>query len=353
MKNGRRFFTGLLLLSLPIAFGCGDAHGAATETQAIWKFAVIGDTQGDNRKENYKSCINDEVLGSIAADVASQKPEFVLDTGDLVNGWFRNGGTDYATQYANWKRAMSPVYAAGIKIYAVRGNHDSGPERLALAPLPAHLEPAPGSLIMLEKAYRKAMVGPHVPRNGPEKEKGLTYCFVHRNALIVALDQYTDGQHRIDQEWLDRQLSNHTRTHLFVFGHEPAFEANHSDNLSFYPERRDRFWDDIGKAGGRIYFCGHDHFYNRALIADRNRNPLRQIIAGTGGGRLKKWAGRYKERKRVQGEYHSDDHHGYILVSVDGPCVRLEWRAIVDAALGAWRVLDNFTYTTTSARRHP
>lgn len=350
MKNGRRIFAGLLLLSLLIAFGCGDAHSAATEIQAIWKFAVIGDTQGGNREAKNKSCVNDEIVGMIAADIASENPELVLVSGDLVNGWFRNGGTDYATQYANWKRAMSPVYAAGIRIYAVRGNHDSGPERLALPPLPAHLEPAPESLIMLEKAYRKAMIESHIPRNGPEKEKGLTYCFVHRNALIVALDQYTDGQHRINQEWLDRQLSSHTRTHLFVFGHEPAFEANHRDNLSFYPERRDRFWDGIGKAGGRIYFCGHDHFYNRALIADRGGNPVRQIIAGTGGGRLKKWSGGYKESKRVKSEYHNGEYHGYILATIDGPKVRIEWRAIADASNRKWQVFDIFSYSAAPVK---
>ncbi len=346
MKNRRRIFIGLLLLSLLIAFGCGDAHSAAAEVSAIWKFAVISDTQGDNSEKDNKTCINDEILGSIAADIVSEKPELVLVAGDLVNGWFRNGGTDFATQYANWKRAMKPVYGAGIKIYAVRGNHDSGPERLALPPLPAHLEPEPGSLIMQEREYKKAMIESYTPQNGPEKEKGLSYSFVFKNACFVALDQYATGQHAINQEWFDRQLSNHTRTHLFVFGHEPAFEANHRDNLSFYPERRDRFWNGIGKAGGRIYFCGHDHFYNRALIADHSGNPVRQIIAGTGGGRLRKWSGSYKESKRVKGEYHNSDFHGYILVTIDGPKVKIEWRALVDASIREWRVLDTFSYST-------
>lgn len=314
---------------------------------------MVSDTQGDGVVQKNARCVNKRILGIIAADIASEKPDLVCVAGDLVNGWFRNGDVDYATQYAEWKRAMRPVYAAGIRVYAVRGNHDSGPERLALPPLPAHLEPAPGSPAMLEREYRKAMVGPHVPRNGPDGETGLSYSLVHKNACIIALDEYSNGQHRVNQEWLDRELSNHPEPHLFVFGHEPAFEANHRDNLSFYPERRDRFWDGIGRAGGRIYFCGHDHFYNRALIADREGNPVRQIIAGTGGGRLKKWSGRYRERKRVQGEYHNDDHHGYVLVSVEGPRVRLEWRAIVDASLGAWRVLDSFSYTIASARRRP
>ncbi len=350
MKNKYGIIPALLCVSLLIAFGCGDTNSSAAEPRAIWRFAVIGDTQGGNRDAKNKSCVNDEILGLIAADVAAERPEFVLVTGDLVNGWFRNGGTDYSTQYAGWKRAMKPVYGAGVKIYAVRGNHDSGPERLALPPLPAHLEPRSESLIMLEKEYRKAMIEPYSPQNGPEKEKGLSYSFIHNNARIIALDQYTRGQHTINQEWLDRQLSDHTQLHLFVFGHEPAFEANHRDNLSFFPERRDRFWDGIGKAGGRIYFCGHDHFYNRALIADHSGNPLRQIIAGTGGGKLKKWPGSYKENKRVKGEYHNSDHYGYILATIDGLKVKIEWRAIVDASHRTWRVLDTFSYSAAPVK---
>jgi len=353
MKRIHGITTGLLCLSLLIAFTYGNSHGVAVENSSAWRFAVISDTQGDGVVQENARCVNKRILGIIAADIVSEKPELVLAAGDMVNGWFRNGNTDYAAQYANWKRAMRPVYAAGIMIYAVRGNHDSGPARLALPPLPAQLEPAPGSLAVLEREYLKAMIEPHIPMNGPDGEKGLTYVQNHKDACFIALDQYSNGQHKVNQEWLDRELSNHAEPHLFVFGHEPAFEANHKDNLSFYPERRDRFWDGIGKAGARLYFCGHDHFYNRALIADRNGNPIRQIIAGTGGGRLKKWSGRYKERQRVSGEYHNERHHGYVLVTVDGPRVRLEWRAIVDVAGPQWRVLDTFSYTIGSARRHP
>ncbi len=345
MKNKSRIPPSLLCLSLLLISVYGNTNNAAAGQDTIWKFAVISDTQGDNRIANDRTCINEKILSSIAADIAAEKPDLVLVSGDLVNGWIKNGGTDYAFQYANWKKAMKPVSSMGIPILAVRGNHDSGPERLALPPLPQHLEPRPGSLIRLEQEYKKAIIGSYIPRNGPEKEKGLTYAYVHKNACVIALDQYSGGQHRVNQEWLDRQLSRNTQVHLFVFGHEPAFEANHKDNLSFYPDRRDRFWDSIGKAGGRIYFCGHDHFYNRALIPDGNGNPLRQIIGGTGGGRLRKWSGFFKERGRAKCEYYNNDHHGYILVTIDGPMVKVEWKAIVDISARKWRVLDTFTYS--------
>ncbi len=311
-----------------------------------WTFAVIGDTQGDNRPESNKSCINDTVVREISEDIAKEHPDFVLVVGDLVNGWFRNGGTGYATQYANWKTAMGPVYHAGIRVYPIRGNHDSGPERLVLPPLPLHLEPPPDTPVLLKKAFRNAFPESYIPRNGPADEEGLTYCFAHENAFIVGLDQFAGGQHKVNQAWLDRQLRRNRSPHIFVYGHEPAFEARHRDNLNFYPKKRNLFWNSIGRAGARIYFCGHDHFYNRALIPDEEGNPIRQIIVGTGGGKLKRGSGLYKDNDRVKREFHHGDHYGYLLVTVDGLNVTVEWKALVNPGTkNAWKVLDSFFYS--------
>lgn len=345
MKNKYLIISLLLCLSLLINGAFSSTDNTAVENFPVWKFAVISDTQGNSKEQNSKSCINDEILNSIAADIAAEKPDFVLVSGDLVNGWLKNEGTPYASQYRNWEESMKPVTSRGIKIFAVRGNHDSGPERLALPPLPEHLEPQPGSLSLLEKEFKEAIIESYIPRNGPEKEKGLTYSFVHKNAHIIGLDQYTDGQHRINQKWLDRKLSGKRRLHLFVFGHEPVFETVHKDNLSFYRGKRNRFWDSIGRAGGRIYFCGHDHFYNRALVQDSRGNHIWQIISGTGGGKLQKWPGSYKEKNRVSCEFHNGDYHGYILVTVDDHEVKVEWKALVDTSKHKWLVLDMFKYS--------
>jgi len=319
--------------------------------ESPWKFAVISDTQDDNKEMINKSCINDTVLRTIAEDISREKPDCVLVAGDLVNGWFRNGGTGYATQYENWKKAMAAVYQSGIEVYPIRGNHDSGPERLALPPLPSHLEPPADTPVVLKKVFQNAFSESYIPRNGPVHEKGLTFRFRHRNALIVGMDQFTAGQHRVNQAWLDRQLVENRLPHVFIFGHEPAFGAGHPDNLAFFPEERDLFWNGIGKAGARIYFCGHDHFYNRALIPDQAGNPIRQIIAGTGGGPLKKWSGVYKDGNRVKGEYHNGDHHGYVLVTVEGTEVTVTWKALVSPGPpNVWRVLDSFTYSISGEK---
>ena len=93
-------FLVVLLISCVFLGGC-FLSTAREEDPVSWKFAVISDTQGDNRETPGKSCINDAVVTKIAEDMANEKPDFLLVVGDLVNGWFRNGGTAYSTQYAN------------------------------------------------------------------------------------------------------------------------------------------------------------------------------------------------------------------------------------------------------------
>lgn len=315
----------LLALFALFTASCIRLAALPREHPAPWKFAVISDTQGNNKGERNKSCINDAVVRAIAHDIAKEKPDLVLVAGDLINGWFKNGGVDYDTQYSNWKKAMEPVTLARIKIYPVRGNHDSGPERLALPPLPAHLEPPPDTVARMKETFRKHF--DHNPRNGPDGEEGLTYSFVHKNALFIGLDQYAGGQHEVHQGWLDEQLAGNHQPHVFVYGHEPAFEIHHRDNLAFYPKKRDAFWNLLGRGGVQIYFCGHDHFYNRARIPDDAGRPIRQIIAGTGGGVLRKWTGRYAD-ERVKEEYHNGDHHGYALVTVEGTKATILWKVL-------------------------
>ncbi|MFH0976243.1 MAG: metallophosphoesterase [Spirochaetota bacterium] len=308
-----------------------------------WKFVVISDTQSDNNDKINKSCINDKIVRLIAEDIVKEKPEFVIISGDLINGWLKNNGTDYNVQYADWKKAMAAVYCAGIRVYPVRGNHDDSPERLALPPLPSHLEPPPDASLQLKKAFKEVFNESYIPQNGPACEQGLTYSFTHKNALIIGIDLYAGSQHKVNQEWLNRQLAGIKKLHIFIYAHEPAFETNHKDNLSYFSKDRDLFWDSIGKAGAKIYFCGHDHMYNRALIPDSAGNPVRQIIAGTGGGRLRAWSGAYKD-SRVKGEYHNNDYHGYVLVTIDDRKITVAWKALINKGEEkSWQILDEFS----------
>lgn len=68
------------------------------------------------------------------------------------------------------------------------------------------------------------------------------------------MDQYLPGG-KVDQSWLESVLASADATHVFVYGHEPAFQVVHTDCLATYPEMRNAFWNALVDFGVRIYFC--------------------------------------------------------------------------------------------------
>jgi hypothetical protein len=306
----------LCLFVVVFAAGCVEDDSTEPETDQ-WRFAVFCDTRGDNNNTSGKSGINDLVVGAIARAIANDSCDLVLVPGDMANGWCQNGSTPYEVQFTNWKRAMEPVYSAGITVHTIRGNHENGP-----------------------------LDWPH-SSNGPSGEENLTYSFAHKNAFFVGLDTYINP-HRVNQEWLDGQMENNSQPYVFVFGHEPAFKVNHPDCMACYPNARDEFWNTIGSAGGRIYFCGHDHLYNRACVPDDSGSEIRQMVIGSCGAPPASWSPPYND-SHVVGEYRNDLDYGYVLVTVYPEYAEVEWIAWNGTGDPVWTTLDNFTLSVTAS----
>ena len=67
-----------------------------------------------------------------------------------------------------------------------------------------------------------------------------------------------------------------TKTHIFVFGHEPAYPQPDADNgrtrhvgdsLDQYPTHRDRFWTLLQDHDVVAYVCGHTHNFSVVNVA--------------------------------------------------------------------------------------
>jgi len=233
--------------------------------QEPWKFIVACDSRG------YINGIDQVILSELAADIKSQGVDFVLFPGDLVTSYLATGPDEFESYLRAWVEIMNPVYDAGITVYVGRGNHELG-DVWSAYPYPG-TSPDPNDNNMLRwlnvfgnNSYPKQKL----PDNGPADEKFMTYSVTHKNAFIVTLDQYAgrrhDFHHKVNQEWLDNQLTANTKPHIFLAGHEQAFRVRHNDCLDYYPAERDAFWTSIKNAGGRTYFCGHDHFYDHAHV---------------------------------------------------------------------------------------
>lgn len=326
---------------LQVASGSDNSDNGNGSDYGEWTFAVMCDTRGDNSDTMDKSGINDTIISALVKDIVTQRCDLVLFPGDMVNGWSHNGTTTYAEQFANWRDAMGPVYSAGIEVYPIRGNHENGGEKERAPWPPVYPYPClPASDPALKAAFIKAFNDSYIPMNGPEGEKGLTYSFAYKNAFFIGLDEYVNP-HKVNQAWLDEQLKGNNRSHIFVFGHEPAIRVAHPDCLAYYPAERDAMWNSIARAGGRMYFCGHDHLYDMCHMKAANGEDIHQAIVGSCGAPLWNATNPYPEGEKVIGEYRNCNLTGYMLVTINGNHVMTEWRAMRNSG---WETMDVMEY---------
>jgi hypothetical protein len=338
-KSVTTFILGLLAMIV-------TPQAARAAAEQPWKFVVMGDTRSNPcDADGGITGINGAVIARLAVAVAAEKPELVLVPGDMIlgNGYsckpFQTPPAPAESQFRAWRLAMKPVYDSGAKVLPVRGNHEMDKDA-ALSDWSSCRKRIPVEQKNLE-AFRRVFNDPYLPTNGPLNQQGLTYALAHRNALFIALDQTVD-QFQVDQQWFDRTLAMNKLPHLFAFGHYPAFSVKHKDSLACYGEARDRFWDAFGNGGGRLYFCGHDHFYDRATIKDRGGRTIQQVLVGNGGAPFTSFRGNYPDQ-RVRREQHLENSYGYLVVTVTGTEVSTRLK-LLDGG-GAWQTGDAFSYS--------
>ena len=93
---------------------------------------------------------------------------------------------------------------------------------------------------------------------------------------------------------------------------------------------RDAFWTSLKNAGCRVYACGHDHFYDHAVVDDGDGNPdnnISQYIVGTGGAPIYSFSPPYNDTNTsyTVEQYHHAEKYGYVLVEVSDSDVKLIW----------------------------
>ena len=341
--------------SLILALAACLAAAANATAAEPWRFIMTCDT-----RNNTASGVNDTIVRELTGEVLRANVDFVMIAGDLANG-ARAGAPRFETELWNWAAAMKPIYDAGIPVYVCRGNHELGDM------WDAEPDERPNPLDNYALRWLKVFGSSsppqqRLPDNGPAEERYMSYSVAHKNALIVALDQYAGIKHQIvhsvNQSWLDSQLAGNTRPHVFVFGHEPAFRALHVDCLDNHPAQRNAFWRSLKAAGARLYLCGHDHFYDHARVDDGDGNAdndVHQYIVGTGGAPFYTWAPPYDGNNgdfEVTQVYHAQTY-GYVLVEVEDLKVTTTWMERQTSNLsqpGIYKARDVWTYTAASCQ---
>jgi len=261
-----------------------------------WRFIVFADTQAPD----WTNQLNNVIMAELSQAITNEQPAFVLFGGDMVNSPLP--GTTEA-----WIESMQPVYQAGIPVFPAVGNHDA------------------------DAVFEiKRLLGPGLPDNGPEGEIDQTYAVTHEDSLVLVLNVFTHTNLlRVNQKWVDAVLATNTQTHVFAISHAPAFNVFHIDCLGSYPQERNNFWFSLKKANCRMYFSGHDHFYDHARIEDGDGDPdndIHQFILGTGGAAFYNDSvydgdnGPYNLQRVLH-----EQQYGYLRVEVDGLRVTATW----------------------------
>jgi hypothetical protein len=313
-----------LLIFVLLTGLAGVVNASATER---WRFVITCDSRG-----GVTTGLNDTILAEMVREILRSNVDLVLFAGDLVYG----GGVPpdrFEQQLWNWVEAMRPIYDAGIAVYVCRGNHEQGDTWYTDPNEPP--DPVDNyALRWLNVFGNDEFPQWKLPDNGPAGEKYMSYTVVHKNAVIVALDQYAGtwhhAVHTVNQVWLDSQLEVSTKPHVFAFGHEPAFRTYHEDCLDHDPARRDAFWRSLKTAGTRLYTCGHDHYYDHARVDDGDGDPnndIHQLIVATAGAPLYSWSPPYGGDNGAfyPWQLYHAERWGYVLVEVDGLSVTTTW----------------------------
>ncbi len=296
-----------LLLLLPACAALADTS---------FRFAAFGDTRGNDPTTN---TVNDVVLAEIRDQLLTENIDLVLVDGDLTYMGTQPELEHWASLF------MDPLLQAGIRVYPTRGNHD-------------------GFL----SAWNTVFSGNRaLPANGPNAASEVTYSVAHKTALFVALDRLQSTL-AVNQAWLDPVFAANTLPHVFVMNHYPAYAVVHTDCLAENPTLRDAFWDSMGAAGCRVYFCGHDHLYNRARVQDSAGNWICQYLVGSGGAPLYIWTGTYADPS-VQGIFSVGDY-GYCVVDVQGAQVTLAFKQRSPSLSTPYVTVDTYTYLSPLAK---
>ncbi|MBN2120291.1 MAG: autotransporter domain-containing protein [Candidatus Omnitrophica bacterium] len=324
-----------------------------------WNFAVTGDTRATGGGD--PTGVNTTAVTAITNDIVNNRDcEFVLFVGDYVYGEDA-GWPTLESQFQTFKdtvsnRGLSLVGSgeAGLTYYPVRGNHELDNSETG---------------IDTEALWRNKFST--LPQNGPttasggggNSEVGMTYSFEYNNAFILAIDQYINAD-QTNQEWVDQQLIT-SSGHIIAFGHEPAYQANHVDCLAGDQASRDAFLTSLrnaGDYGGKLYFCGHDHFIALGRVYEKNpalggSQDFYQLIIGSGGAPSHNFDGVYNSGYadyEVSDLYHDSDpgasipyHYGYGVVTIDDESLWLKLYGTENLTPVDWQVLHTLVINGT------
>ena len=279
-----RFVRPLLLgLALLLTWGLAPAQAQSDK----YTFVAYGDTRSQP-----------DVHRRIIAEIVKVRPEFVVQSGDLVaNG--RN-----KAQWTEFDQITQPLRDAHIGYYPARGNHDIG-------------------------AFFTARV-----REPLDSGNKLYYAFTRHHNRFIVLDEFEDYDPASPQyHWLETELikAKKTAINTFVMFHESPYSVGpHGPTL----EAQKYLHPLFVKYPPRAVITGHDHLFYRTV-----RDGVNYIVTGGGGAPLYDFD---NKQIAIPGDVYIKQYH-IVKMAVSGPRVTCTVLGEKPDQPGQFTEIDHFT----------
>lgn len=246
----------------------------------------------------------DSVLTPILSEVKKHKPDFIISTGDFVEG----GMQEKEKTYEEMKEAWRIMNSAGCPFLMAKGTHENAGayNDIVLPEMSKYLRQ------VLEKAY---------------------FSYRKENCVFFFLDylNYISGGEQ--DKWLEENLRRASveDMRIFVIAHPPLY--NWGRHFFNEPEFINRMIELFSKYPVDGYFCGHTH--NQAVSfhgTDMNKGYL-QVMASSVGFTDMGFVG-LEEFHRIA-EFTENDHFfwgvledsspGFYILEIEGEKTTLQW----------------------------
>ena len=278
-------------------------------------FAVMGDTQLFEMPNAVSLSSGD--YQKAVSEIADRHPAMVMTVGDLVQNCLDEVSCD---SYRLWKNIDKPLLPI---TFEVMGNHDHEDGNFSNSQWQNYFS---------------------LPTNGPAGYQKLVYSFNSGNSHFVVLDS-EHPLHEIDtteQAWLDKDLTENTKSNVFVFWHEPAWPMDDKkrQSLDAHSSLRDSLWSIIDKHDVTAVFNGHEHVFSLTKIDSsifpEATHAIYQITSGHVDAPVKTKA--ISEMSPKVAYYYPKGN--YLMVNVDNQTVTVNIYAIATNQL-----IKSFTFT--------
>ncbi|MFH1230761.1 MAG: metallophosphoesterase [Planctomycetota bacterium] len=318
----------LLALTLSVVSCAGNnlqpalpqANLAADAQQYDLIFAVAGDSRSAVSYINPDDKGSPPFAGYINTMVQDEMRNYLINYGKGLPGFFfmhlgdfaMRGGTEI---FQTYMLEMASLQNAGIPVYATIGNH----ELRYYEPKETHDAESDANTLKAQQQYQatigKSKMIPSDAQFPQDYEGGLAYYFRREtpggSSVFIVLDAfyvnhdnpkepnykkgyYSDFQLKWLQDTLIYYQTHGNVKNIFVFSHQPAYDANAGDgrfytNYNSPDSNRANWilWALLDKYQVDAYFCGHSHFYHRWFIrggtpSDAGGKPFEYLWDKTG-----------------------------------------------------------------------